>query len=453
MNKISSIIRGKSKAAASIYVVIFTTVLLSVIALSFMRIVLSEKSQTMGTDLSQSAYDSALAGTEDAKIALLKYHDCLNRGFTANRSKLASEGRHECEDIIKNMEDFMNNDSCDTVSKVLGRMVQNNSGSVIIDTVTDIKNRKTDGDGISKTLSQSYTCVKIKKNTSDYISTLDSENRSRIVPLRVENIDKIRSISLSWHSTSRYDKNSRNGILNSSKYQKNGELEAAGGIQDPFRPPMLKLEYMQVDALNVAGKEKDNFTLGQFYANNGQNTNRGFMILKPVKELKDNSVHNINAVHEINGFAASNDNAYNNFVEVVCNEEGINNSSYMCKAIIKLPRPFLNKKRSRGSTFLRVMLPHTDISTEFGLKLCTGADGTGCDNTDFGSVQSVIDATGRAADFYRRVESRVELIDTNFPYPEAAVSTPAGDFNKNFRITKECWTERGDCKNYKSPAE
>ena len=82
--------KNKSKfyqGAASIYVVVFTTLLLSVITISFICIILSESSQATSNELSQSAYDSALAGTEDAKVALMKYHDCLNRGFTANLSK------------------------------------------------------------------------------------------------------------------------------------------------------------------------------------------------------------------------------------------------------------------------------------------------------------------------------------------------------------------------------
>ena len=55
------------KGAASLYVVIFATILFGVITLSFIRIILSESSQTSNDDLSQSAYDSALAGVEDAK--------------------------------------------------------------------------------------------------------------------------------------------------------------------------------------------------------------------------------------------------------------------------------------------------------------------------------------------------------------------------------------------------
>ena len=68
------------KAAASIYIVIFTTTLLGVIALSFTRIMLAESLRTTNYSLSQSAYNSAQAGIEDAKIVLLRYQNCINFG-------------------------------------------------------------------------------------------------------------------------------------------------------------------------------------------------------------------------------------------------------------------------------------------------------------------------------------------------------------------------------------
>ena len=96
------------QGAASIFVVIFTTLLLGVITLSFVRIMISEANQTTNYDLSQSAYDSALAGIEDAKVALLKYHECLNQGATINsgpegcpeaiRAITAKNSKENCED-------------------------------------------------------------------------------------------------------------------------------------------------------------------------------------------------------------------------------------------------------------------------------------------------------------------------------------------------------------------
>ena len=68
------------KGMASLYVVLFATILFGVITLSFVRIIISEVIQSSNDDLSQSAYDSALVGVEDAKIAVNRYYQCLSRG-------------------------------------------------------------------------------------------------------------------------------------------------------------------------------------------------------------------------------------------------------------------------------------------------------------------------------------------------------------------------------------
>ena len=61
------------KGAASMYVVVIAALLFSVLTVSFIRIIVSESLRTANSELAQSAYDSALAGVEDAKTALMKY--------------------------------------------------------------------------------------------------------------------------------------------------------------------------------------------------------------------------------------------------------------------------------------------------------------------------------------------------------------------------------------------
>ena len=102
------------KGATSIIATVFTIILFSIITIGFTRLILSEVLQTTNTSLSKSAYDSALAGVEDAKIALLKYHDCLNKGYNAT-----SPG--ECGRIISFMQDGIRKQDCSTVANVLSR--------------------------------------------------------------------------------------------------------------------------------------------------------------------------------------------------------------------------------------------------------------------------------------------------------------------------------------------
>jgi hypothetical protein len=67
----------------------------------------------------------------------------------------------------------------------------------------------------------------------------------------------------------------------------------------------------------------------------------------------------------------------------------------------------------------------------------------------FSGVQSIVDSTGRANDLFRRVEARLEMIDTYFPMPDAAL-TLSGDgnnLNKSFYVTNNCFSQTVDSYN------
>lgn len=429
-------------ASASIYIVIFTTILLSVISLSFLRIVLSETAQTTDNELSQSAYDSAKAGIEDAKIALLKYHDCLNRGYTAKEASTKDPTTlAECEHIVLNMEKFIASESCGTIAQVLKRPIKD--GHVVLDSFGKIDS--TTQDANSAILDQAYACVKIKTNANNYIAYLDGENRSRIVPLRPIPVPgsapvQPRSLLLQWHSASRLDTKSNNLLKKNMQLHGNGLQPKPANIQEYFRPPMLKFQLIQTDKT---------FHLTDMIVNNsGTGTDHATIFLKPRQNSPDNS----NTIESKDLIASASKQSKNEIIPVKCSTDQTTltaNQPFMCKAIIKLPNTFQgNTERSEGGSLVRISLPYADPSTDFSLSLCTKDDGTECDKSDFAGVQAVVDSTGRAANFYRRIEARIELIDASFPYPDYAIQAPDAEIKKNFYITRNCWTEKAECANY-----
>ena len=191
--------------------------LFSIISLSFVRIMLTESTQTINYSLSQSAYNSAMAGIEDAKIALLKYQNCISTNDAIDRT--------ECTRIRQSLDgagrtgrgDKIANDDCDAVSKALNRNT-NNKETMVSSSYS--KNNNIVGSNNASVqdaaaeIDQAYTCVIVNVNAEDYISKLNNNNPSKFVPLRVDEskTDSIKKVSIRWYN--REDSEKTNGTYN-----------------------------------------------------------------------------------------------------------------------------------------------------------------------------------------------------------------------------------------------
>ena len=146
------------KGAASFYVVAFSTLVLVIIAASFAAVVLTELARTQNDDLSQSAYDTALAGIEDAKLAFYNYQSCVEQGAVAAEPNGSSP--LTCGEIVWYVTNSHNQVSyaqeCDMVAHVLGRIGERQSGEDLPEGGVLIK-ETTKGDNL---MQQVYTCVK-----------------------------------------------------------------------------------------------------------------------------------------------------------------------------------------------------------------------------------------------------------------------------------------------------
>jgi hypothetical protein len=402
------------KGAASLYVVIFTTLLLGIITMSFIRIMLSEAGQTSNSDLSQSAYDSALAGIEDAKVALLKYHECLSTSSTAG----------DCVNAIAAMNATNSSEDCDIIQKILGRTGDNE---------TTIQA----GNGAGADLQQAYTCVRISEDNSDYLGQLNNNYASKTIPIRTTNVGNVKYVRVQWYTTDNdSDGTARTqpALANSASTNKVGyDYNAASAFfknlesTKNFFPPLL-VQLFQTDAT---------FSLSDLNTNNGNNTDRGTLLLVPDSNGASNpTIHSTSAV----GFTGSADLSANNPISINCNGAG----TYKCSAILEIPNPYNGGTRNSGASFLRLSLPYGTIATDFSVELLDSSIAP----LSFVGVQAKIDATGRANDLIRRVESRVELVDVYYPYPEYSVTLTGNSVDtlaKNFWVTVNNWaTAVGD---------
>lgn len=485
MNTVSKTRRG----AASIYVVIFTAMLLSIIVLSFVRIMINEANRTLNYSLSQSAYNSAMAGVEDAKVVLLKYQACQSTNADINPA--------ECARIKQAFEKPGAANNCDIVREALNRPVGDNANETII---SSSESKNSSIETTSRAMDQAYTCVKISKANSDYLTKLNPAHPSKLIPLRVpdtdeqgvgDQISKLNRITVSWFSNEDVSKLTDNGAkdipgdfsLNSLHFNNTltrhnqSDLNSdhnrldhigAGGIPGTVPiPPILRVELFQT------AKE---FSLAQFYSarpGNPPSTNRGSLLLRPSTPVggmpEAKFTHIANTMDD--GFAASAFKNFNTPRDIFCNKIEAGTSidlAYACRADIVLPQPissgygkifdsFQTTKiessgRNASTAFLRVSLPYQSPETSVGVQLfrCENdnapvTDTGACKSMQFAGVQSVVDSTGRANDLFRRVEVRLEMIDTSYPMPENALSIAGGKGDssliKDFWVTENCFSQ------------
>ncbi|MCL1839630.1 hypothetical protein FWF89_01335 [Candidatus Saccharibacteria bacterium] len=437
--------KNSKNGAASMFVVVFTTLLLSIIALGFINIMLSEANQTTNYDLSQSAYDSALAGIEDAKIALLKYHECLSRGANASNNYLGDEN---CEKSILAMTAPGAAQDCDIIAHMLRRP---NTGQETI-----IQSEIGDGTEGTANMEQAYTCVRIDEDTDDYLGTLNPNYRTKVIPIRTADIVNINRIRMSWYNSEDDIKvnsagsssfellpSSRSRALTSNKLGYAHSTFSANSTLGnlPPAPPVMQFQFIQTAT---------SFVLAQLNNNSGDLSDRGTLTLRPVRCPSGSSCITQNVVNSDYsiGLAGSADQSINNPIDIACE---MGSAAYRCNADIVIPNP-IGGTRHDGSTFVRLVLPYGTPDTSFSLTLfycpnnATINTDRDCEQKKFAGVQTRVDSTGRANDLFRRVEARVELVDVYFPFPEFPADI-GGDGSsgiwKNFWVTRNCWTTGG----------
>lgn len=382
------------KGAASLYVVIFATILFGVITLSFVRIILSESSQSSNDDLSQSAYDSAMAGVEDAKIAVNKYYKCLSSGRTATQC-----GFSDLFDVDTDGDGYADG-SCDGFK--LKKYLYDEVGG-------EVKIQESNSNGTD----QAYTCVILSNIVPDYRSTLTSDTRTRVVPLGIgaRDLANVKKIEFSWYSE-----------INGTEFKYLNHGGKFDDINAATTPPTISLTLLKTAA---------SFSLNDF--NNSTSGDYSTMILLPSEASDARTTIDANTISQ----AGNSDKGYaNNPFQIKCQHD----RSFACSVTLGTDASKLSFT-SGGNAMLIVSLPYGDTITDFSIKLYDDSGNV----IPFENVQVSVDSTGRANQLLRRVESRLDPADIFFPYPQYEVELTGGEEKsllKNYWITANCWSDK-----------
>jgi len=369
--------KNRQHGAVSLFIVVFTALLLTVVTVGFIRLMVQNQQQASAVDLSKSAYDSAQAGVEDAKRAILQYELACQNGDATNCNT-----------------DKANLDSADCNVALSGVVTPQND---------EVKIQQSSGDVTS--FDQAYTCVKVVLNTPNYKSLLNQDT-SKLIPLfGVSSFDTVR---IDWFSANDLQDSTKN-VNVPTVAQGTPLLSQSSWISSasPNQPSIMRAQLMQFGSNGFNLSDFDGGTNGQGISN--ANT----LFLYP------------SAIVSTPLTFASNTRKSPTAPTAVHCDTTLTSGGFACSATITLPAPV---NGGTPTAYLDLTSLYRSSSYEVTL-LSGGSKGT---PVFFNGVQPEVDSTGRANDLFRRVQSRVEALGG--VYPQAAVEV-SGNFCKNFSVT------------------
>lgn len=361
------------RGAVSIFVVVFCAMFVTIITISFVSLMIRAQQQASNADLSNSAYDAAMAGVEDGKRVVLKYRQCLR----------TNSNSAECTSLRS----MFASPTCNMVKRAT-------TGSVSTDQ-SEMPIQSTSGSDVnSKALDQAYTCVTIGYTAAEKELQI-KDGESILVPIEASGAP-YDTVKVSWFVK---DSNSRQNLEDLSAVPAPtlpSKTDWMPSDSNLTRPPILRTQWIQYGgSFDSADFDKDT-TEG---ATTVSNTNTVFL-------------YPSNAGTPYGGglpLTVADDRSGSGFVKsptpVGCEPERYNNGGYTCSVELKLPKPI----NSNGSRTGYLQLGALYNATKVKIELKNG-------NEPVQIVAPSIDSTGRANDLFRRIKVGVSF---NGDYPRA----------------------------------
>ena len=357
--------------AVSIFAVIFAALLLTILTVGFIRLMISEQQRATNSDLSQSAYDAALAGIEDAKRVV--------------RACATGSDMQACNALVAPSD-------CKVVARA-GIAGSEDSEETVIQTSTS---------GNGSDFNQAYTCVNIDMDTPDFLFAA-SEGASQLIPLKAGG--GFNQITIEWFT--QQDVGDGN-----TPVKPGGDNITELPTKDNWgvnAPPVMRAQVITPGA---------SFTLKSLNESNASQT----VFLRPFQMADDGSQSTNVSLGGI--FRATDDGVHSNDLKpVTCSKNLEENDGYSCKAVLILPASVT------GSASQNAFLRLTTIYRNANVRVQLAYEGTA---VKFIGIQPSVDSTGRASNLFRRVEARLQ-IGNDFPYPSYALDI-ANSLCKDFSV-------------------
>lgn len=398
---------SKKKGAASFYIVAIATLMLLIIVSSFATLIVSEMTRTSNADLSQSAYDAAMAGVEDAKLAYINYMNCKRAGYSASRPEsvlLSDKVDVACGKIIAWMESDQSSPSCDMVAMMLGRSVVEDGAGDGVGVGVAINENNTDDASGGNNMQQYYTCVTIDNTPTKEVREISAYQTVVFKPVfDGDSYDSINAIKIDWEENNDKPLNLSVSIVQTGENSKN-DMES-------FRFP---------------SQDEDKYT----------GTNTGTVFLEPC-QTSDNCNNSV-AINAETVMESNDKKPTKEPIKVGCGETD-------CTVIIELPRPYDGGIRS---DFEVVITGYGEASggNEVAIEYCKAAvgDDEPCKRDKNGKIslasvvnQFVVDSTGRANDLYKRVRVTLDADGGGDSMVKGPLMLGDGGLVKNVKPTVE----------------
>ena len=390
------------KGGVSIFIVIVVGVLVSIMSASFLRLMFRDQEQASKLDLSQSAYDSAQAGVEDAKRFLRIFRSACSN---------PSSGLVVFERVTYNcntMRDAIQSDSCYVLATA---GIGNDNSETIIQTTSGAGGASNDA-----SLNQAYTCVKLRMNTADFLGRTNDGSPSVINLKGTTAFDRVR---IRWHSRENMT-NGNNIALDSLSNPSARPNINAQNWRNQNRPAILKAQFYGY----IPGVGRSSSSMDTPYPDDGNGASE--MLFYPTNSISalSSNVSNMPTVRR----NESSSQATTDYTFTKCSDRmDANSNAYACETTVNIGRSV------SPDDVLYLRLTPLMNDSNFKVELLNG-------NTivDFAGVQPKVDSTGRANTQLRRVESRIGFNDTSFPVPLFSAQTESNEepICKEFSVTR-----------------